>query len=458
MSTPPAAAAASTAAPAAPLLQRELPVHLTGSSHGWLGAYRRWPVYSQRWARLRLRPWGLAWALVTGLMLLHQQLSPALGGSRWMGALSLLLGMAFWFGLPMLLGPWLASHVRRRGWPARRETSALLLAFALTAALTLAAEAGLRPLLKRQLSAWIDGPSAPMTMVIIDLRLSQEAFGPDGRPLPVQDEAALEAAAALYKPLLQAIWSALYLALLLLVAGAAGLAGLRRERRELAELQRLQELAAAQEARREAETRLALLQAQIEPHFLFNTLAGVRGAIEADPQRAQALVDHLVDYLRASIPRLRADSSRSDATLGSQWAIVRAYLGLMATRLPRLHGTLQMEPGLEDLPCPPLLLPTLVENALRHGIEPRPGPGHIAVEARRGTGPDGRPALLLEVRDDGVGLAAAAGAATGGAGLGLVNLRERLRALYGTRARLELRSLAPQGTLARLTLPLETPG
>ena len=119
------------------------------------------------------------------------------------------------------------------------------------------------------------------------------------------------------------------------MAGGVALWGWRRERSGLAALAREQELERAQAQRREAELKLSVLAAQVEPHFLFNTLAGVRSAIATDPARASEMIDRLVDYLRAAIPRLRS-SGGSEATLGGQLDIVRAYLGLMSARMPRL--------------------------------------------------------------------------------------------------------------------------
>jgi hypothetical protein len=124
------------------------------------------------------------------------------------------------------------------------------------------------------------------------------------------------------------------------------------------------ELAQAQAQRREAELRLSVLAAQVEPHFLFNTLAGVRSAISTDPARASDMVDRLADYLRAAIPRLRSDGG-AQATLGSQLDIVRAYLGLMAARMPRLHFDIDVPTELLAAACPPLMLISLAENAVQ---------------------------------------------------------------------------------------------
>ena len=237
------------------------------------------------------------------------------------------------------------------------------------------------------------------------------------------------------------------------VAGGMGLVGLQRERRALAEMTRRHELQAAQQARRDAELRLSVLQAQVEPHFLFNTLAGVRSAVTGDPARAVEIVDRLVDYLRASIPRLRSSASEAEATLGAQLDVARAYLALMRSRLLRLSFTIEAAEELLLARCPPLMLIGLVENAVKHGIEPKLGPGHIVVAACCTTGADGRSRLEVSVSDDGVGLREGAM----GSGLGLVNVREQLQQLYGRAAELRLQSAAGGGARATLSLPLELP-
>ena len=174
-----------------------------------------------------------------------------------------------------------------------------------------------------------------------------------------------------------------------------------------------------------------MLAAQVEPHFLFNTLAGVRSAIATDPARASEMIDRLVDYLRAAIPRLRSDGG-SAATLAGQLDIVRAYLGLMAARMPRLSWTIDVAPELLAAPCPPLMLISLAENAVKHGVEPKIGPAHVEVRARRAA--DGR--LEITVADDGAGF----GASGSGGGLGLTNIRERLQQMHGDRAALTLKA------------------
>jgi signal transduction histidine kinase len=230
------------------------------------------------------------------------------------------------------------------------------------------------------------------------------------------------------------------------LAGGFALPRLAREREGLAALARERELARAQAARRDAEMRLSVLAAQVEPHFLFNTLASVRSAIATDPARASELVERLADYLRASIPRLREDGS-AQATLGNQIEIVRAYLALMATRMPRLRFDIDAPESLLGASFPPLMLISLAENAVKHGAEPKVGPVRIEVRARQRD--DG--ALEVSVNDDGAGFSAN----EGGSGLGLANIRERLAQMHGARAALELRARPGGGVSASITVPMQ---
>jgi sensor histidine kinase YesM len=214
----------------------------------------------------------------------------------------------------------------------------------------------------------------------------------------------------------------------------------QQHRRQLAEVLR---------QRQEACLRLLVLQAQIEPHFLFNTLASLRALLREDVRQAEMLVDALVRHLRAVLPGIRADSAIS--TLADQAAICGSYLELMAIRLDgRLTHRIELPDALLRAFYPPLMLLTLVENAVKHGIEPKAGRGHICIEAERTLGPSG-PAIVVRVVDDGVGLK------TGFAhGLGLRNVREQLAVRYGEHAALSLSSSRAGGVTACIRLPLET--
>lgn len=217
-------------------------------------------------------------------------------------------------------------------------------------------------------------------------------------------------------------------------------------------LERLSAARAQAEAaqRQAAENQLRLLQSQLEPHMLFNTLANLRVLIGLDPQRAQAMLDRLIGFLRATLTASRQDQH----PLAAEFHHTDDYLALMAVRMgPRLAVRLQLPDELGTLPLPPLLLQPLVENAIKHGLEPKVEGGRIEVTAQR-IGAQ----LQLQVRDTGVGLGAARSAgSTAGTGFGLEQVRTRLATLYGTRAALTLTPAvdAEGGALATLTLPLD---
>jgi hypothetical protein len=197
------------------------------------------------------------------------------------------------------------------------------------------------------------------------------------------------------------------------------------------------------EARRHAdEARLKLLETQLEPHMLFNTLANLRALIAVDPGRAQHMLDHMIDYLRATLDASRATTH----PLQAEFDRVRDYLELMAIRMgPRLDYRLELPPELAGVRVPALLLQPLVENSIQHGLEPKVSGGRVDVRATREGGQ-----LVIEVRDTGVGDQQGP---SGGKGFGLGQIRERLAALYGERASLDFRTGA-DGAHARITLPI----
>jgi signal transduction histidine kinase len=202
----------------------------------------------------------------------------------------------------------------------------------------------------------------------------------------------------------------------------------------------------AQAARRADEARLKLLESQLEPHMLFNTLANLRALIAVDPPRAQAMLDRLIAFLRATL-----NASRTPLhPLHAEFERLADYLALMAVRMgPRLQVRLDLPDELREQPVPPLLLQPLVENSIKHGLEPQVRGGRIEVSARR----DGT-MLVLDVRDSGAGPVDQAD----GSRFGLAQVRERLAAQYGADAALRLDAASPGGgTLARITLPLQHP-
>ena len=238
------------------------------------------------------------------------------------------------------------------------------------------------------------------------------------------------------------LWGILFLAgsglaVGLLVAVAAGV----RERLAQARSRELQfELERSRLEKQALDARLALLQAQIEPHFLFNTLANVQALVETGSPRAPAVLRSLIAYLRAALPRLHD----GPATLAQELALVRAYLELMQMRMPdRLAFSIDADPALEGRRFPPMALLTLVENAVRHGIDPLEQGGRIEVQGR----PLGQ-GFVVEVRDDGAGIDP-----TRPSGTGLANLRERLAGFFGPGAELQLEERVPRGVCARIVVP-----
>ena len=194
--------------------------------------------------------------------------------------------------------------------------------------------------------------------------------------------------------------------------------------------------------KRAAEAQLRLLQAQMEPHFLFNTLASVLTLIDIEPQRAKLMLESFTDYLRATLTNLRQTQGTLDGELG----LAEAYLRLMQLRMEdRLQLRIEAGDDARAAALPPLLLQPLVENAIHHGLEPSLQGGTVTVHAQI-VGPD----LLLTVCDDGVGLDAPR--KRQGNGMALDNIRQRLQALYGEAASLTVSPLKP-GTCATLRLP-----
>jgi two-component sensor histidine kinase len=215
----------------------------------------------------------------------------------------------------------------------------------------------------------------------------------------------------------------------------------------LSTMERLASARAAAEAaqRQAAEHQLRLLQSQLEPHMLFNTLANLRVLIALDPPRAQSMLDRLIAFLRSTLQASRAGTH----TLADEFARLEDYLELMAVRMgSRLQPTLRLPGDLAQRAVPALLLQPLVENAIRHGLEPQVEGGRIEVSAAR----DGDQ-LLLTVRDSGAGWPTQAVQP----GFGLAQVRERLATRYGAAARLDIGAAAGGGTLATLTLPIEPP-
>jgi signal transduction histidine kinase len=233
-------------------------------------------------------------------------------------------------------------------------------------------------------------------------------------------------------------WGLVLVFALLIVKIAMG-----SKRRAESRAQAADEVAAEEGLKRQlAEAQLKTMQAQVEPHFLFNTLASVDYLIETDPTRASKMQKNLIQYLRAALPQMRQASS----TLGQEMALCRSYLEILRMRMDdRLQFAITMPAGLSSAAFPPMMLQTLVENSIKHGLEPKPEGGVLTLSADV---VDGN--LRVAVSDTGLGFGAAG---SDGGGVGLNNVRERLRALFGARGRLTIEANSPSGTIATIAVP-----
>ncbi|WP_232211018.1 MULTISPECIES: sensor histidine kinase [Pseudoxanthomonas] len=389
-------------------LQQVLPPEVLVGSHAAWGHYRQYPVFS--------RPWllGRAW-LFCGMSALLATLTGTVTGlstrDGWFGLYYAAVQFAF-FCLFTMLAPVMATWVRHRGWPARRERRAVVAAVLLGIALGVAVD----------------------IVVSAHIRELVHAHGLQRTPPPDLGPV-LNAA----RSFLELIGLAILHALL---GGGLALPAYFSERRRWEEHRHARELEAMAARVREADLRLGVLQAQVEPHFLFNTLASVRALVRQDPAQAEAALDALVAFLRTAIPRLR-DDHRLLSTLGQQLDICTSYLAVMQVRTGgRLSWTVRVEEALRGLPFPPALLITLVENAVKHGIEPRPGPGRVEIDASAEGGD-----LVVRVLDDGAGLKPGLGS-----GMGLANVREQLAHRFGRRASLRLQPREGGGVVAMIAL------
>jgi len=195
-----------------------------------------------------------------------------------------------------------------------------------------------------------------------------------------------------------------------------------------------------------SEAKMQMMQAQVEPHFLFNTLASVEHLIETDPPRASAMQRSLIKYLRAVLPQMRENKLTS--TLGSESDMVAAYLALLKMRMEeRLTVDFDVPEGLRTAAFPPMMLQSMVENAIKHGLEGKPEGGYLKVRAEVA-----HSKLRVTVTDDGLGFGAKPSTGTG---LGLTNIRERLKLLHGDQASLKIEPNQPSGVIAIIEVPYQ---
>lgn len=399
------------------LLTQPLPADVLVGGTSVLSRYRRYPVFGLRWL------WGRSVLFCSIIAVVAAFIGTGTGVAVHDAGVAVKVAATQFvaFSLMAMLGPALATAVRHRRWPVSRERKAVVVAV----------------LLGMVLSFFIDRVASAYIQQLVAPGLASIGLKP-AMPAPA--------------PVVQAIGLALNLTGLVFVYGLFGgglaLRAYFSERRRWDDHQHARELSALEDRVHDADLRLGVLQAQVEPHFLFNTLASVRALVRQDPAQAEATLDALVDFLRATIPKLRDDRGLH-ATLGQQLDLCASYLALMQVRMGgRLAYAVQADAALRPLAFPPSLLITLVENAIKHGIEPRPGAGRIDVIAER---VDDR--LRIRVIDDGAGLQP--GLSTG---VGLANVREQLAARYGTRASFSLTARTDaRGVCAEIQVPIGSP-
>jgi signal transduction histidine kinase len=400
-------------------LDRALPAEVVARSAGGLMSYRNFPVFSATWLKRR----SMLFGVILGLFGLLTLMGMLMASRDFLLSLAA-AGMAFGaFMLMACAGPGMATWVRHRGWPERRERIGVVAALLLGVLFSYAIDITISERLENQ---YIE-PAMVKSGVITE----EMAKNPPRPSLSAR------------------VTGFLFLCVIYgLLGGALALRAYFQERHRWLEAERERTLTETERRRRSAELRLGVLQAQIEPHFLFNTLASLRALVRQDPARAEATIDALVDHLRATIPKLRDGVDALHSTLAQQFEICRSYLALMQVRMGgRFTFSIDLPAELREAAFPPLMLISLVENAIKHGIEPKSGPGAVRVGATRVADAAGS-ALQVEVADTGVGLRAATSS-----GIGLANIRDQLRERFAGRARLDIEGLAGGGTLARIVIP-----
>ncbi|MET3109121.1 two-component sensor histidine kinase [Oxalobacteraceae bacterium GrIS 2.11] len=405
-----------------------LPSKVFGKYGGWGSVAQQYPIFSQTWFKYRILTFILPMGLLAASLGLSLFVIPESNAK-----LKFALAMLFtWISIAsaLVLGRGVAVLISKAKWSERHISAGVIMAI-------------------------VFGVIVAIGLFRIEHNFEAQFVGEYKQELQQKkqtDLAFIDSEAAYQNLPAYVVVKNLFLLLFFAwLGGIFDLVSYFRQRRAMKDVAVEQQLALYQKERNEAELRLSVLASQVEPHFLFNTLSGVRSAILSDPQMGVAIIDNLVEYLRATIPQLRTDGSCSQVRLGSQMQAIRAYLGVIKFRIPRLSFDVDFDPSLAELFIPPLMLISLVENAVKHGIELKKGLVHIAVKAER-VNLDGQEKLILTVRDDGLGFANS----VAGTGIGLSNIRERLRQLYQDQAALSLETNDENGVTARIILPTDT--
>ena len=398
-------------------LDRALPPDVVTRTHGGAASYFSFPVFSRPWFWGRARIFGSI-AILLGVfqsanvwILLHDLR---------LGFLCLAVATPIWVAI-VLAGPAFATIVRHRRWAPRWEALGVVAAIA----------AGLAVSFTGQMLA------NRFSKVFLTAPLIEAHVFPEAIRTYVPD-ASRVAFAVLCQTLI-----------FLGIGGGPALRSYFGEQRRWREGLHQRELDSLRRQKSAADMRLTVLQAQVEPHFLFNTLASVRSLVSQDPQRAEATIDALVDHLRATMPRLRGEADELRPTLAEQIEVCASYLALMQVRMgDRLHYGIEVPESLRTFAFPPLILISLVENAIKHGIEPKSGGGSVWIRAELDGWGDGQ-RLLVTVEDDGLGLRPGLSD-----GVGLSNVRAQLAARFGERGSLSLVSHQGGGVSATVRVPV----
>jgi signal transduction histidine kinase len=387
-------------------LSQPLPPDVAAGESAFIRFYQRYTVFSFPWAWRRTALFGAIGVLAGASFGASHGLFVRDVGEGVEVSLATSLANLVLIGA----GPLLAAFIRHRGWPRAVEQVAIVAAIITGIVLGVTAD---------------DWASQ-----LHDSLMAAHGHHGDGAA------AAPEDAHMFVRRLLDLSRDLL---LLLIIGGGFALPSYFTEKKRWAEYSR----------RAETDLRLTVLQAQVEPHFLFNTLASVRSLVATDPGRAAQTIDALARHLRATLPKFRAETGVATSTLAEQFAICASYLELMRLRIgERLTVALDLPPELGDAPFPPLLLISLVENAVKHGVEPRPGPVEVTLRARALDADR----LEVVVEDSGAGLARGMGTGTG-----LENVRAQLLTRFGAAASFELAGRESGGVRARIVVPRGAP-
>jgi len=409
---------ASTRTSATYPLDQALPADVFARNHSGSASYFAFPVFSRPWFWRRSRIFGTI-ATVFGIFQ-GVGVGVALRDTQW-GAISALFSALIWIAI-VTAGPAFATAVRHARWPQRVERIAVVLAIAAGLGVSFAGQE-----LANQYSR-----------AFLKERLIEARILPDNRNFAAPDNPFGLAFAI--------VWQAF---IFIGLGGGPALVTYFGEQRRWQEGQRLRELDSLRQQKSEADLRLTVLQAQVEPHFLFNTLASVRSLVQQDPPRAEATIDALVDHLRATMPKMRGDTGEVSPTLSDQIEVCASYLALMQVRMgERLQYRVDVPAELRALSFPPLILISLVENAIKHGVEPKPGGAMVWIRAELAGWGEGQ-RLSVSVEDDGVGLRPGLSD-----GVGLSNVRAQLAARFGDRASLTLIGQQGGGTCATVRVPV----